>query len=254
MQNQVEQTPPTYTSIRSVLYREEEERGGCEQDRMEHRRKDGKNMTTQKSYGKKLIPINDIANLLRIPCCHALLPDPRHPMYKRLFGALSRAIETWLNGRWQVNSWNHFTNEWWDAPLLGLPGPRTTNHAEGWHNRLNNDFGHSRPRLNTFLNWLQQTNHVNQVRMMQLRNGEWPRPRESRYVQVDANLARAKLEFIRRITANQNAGNFALQIIEIEPYLRHVRSQRKKEKKIKWNRIKDRTNKDKVEDQKHEKE
>ena len=60
--------------------------------------------------------------------------------------------------------WNHFENVWSQtAHLLGKPGPRTTNHAEGWHSKINHEFGHPHPSLSTFLDWIQKSHHSHQV-------------------------------------------------------------------------------------------
>jgi len=72
-----------------------------------------------------------------------------------------------MNGAWRIEVWNHWHNVWIDGHL----GPRTVNHAEGWHNRLNHDFGHPHPSLSSFLRWLQQTAHATNIRAQQLFTG-----------------------------------------------------------------------------------
>lgn len=120
--------------------------------------------------------------------------------------------------------WNHFTNDWRNPPIgennpNRHPGPRTTNHAEGWHNRLNVDFGHPHPAVNKFLHWLQESHHANQVRIRQLQHGAPPRARDQVYVRIDRNISTAKVMFIQHRALLQ--GQDAL-IRESETYLRYI--------------------------------
>uniref|UniRef100_A0A915JJT0 Uncharacterized protein n=1 Tax=Romanomermis culicivorax TaxID=13658 RepID=A0A915JJT0_ROMCU len=169
------------------------------------------NRTVARACHKKLIPIPDHNNLpeeyqLTLSGREARARDPANvALHDRLLlfnqnGLMVFASDldlrrTWLNGTWRVEIWNHSNNQWTDGRL----GPRTTNHAEGWHNRINHDFGHPHPALNSFLNWLQESSHVTNIRMQQLLNGnEQPRRRNPRYQVVDRRLLDAKNQFERQ--------------------------------------------------------
>ena len=45
--------------------------------------------------------------------------------------------DTWLNGSFPIASWNHYATE----------GPRTNNHVEGWHKKLNVAAGKTHPNV-----------------------------------------------------------------------------------------------------------
>jgi hypothetical protein len=119
---------------------------------------------------------------------------------------------------------DQFIGGWQDPPfpIPLLPGPRTTNHAEGWHNRLNHDFGHPHPAFNKFLHWLQEAHHANQVRIRQLQNDHQPRLRNPTYVRVDRNIAKRKIEFRReRELLPVNGGQNEIMLLA-EAYLRYI--------------------------------
>jgi len=92
---------------------------------------------------------------------------------------------TWINGSFPPSLWSHFDNL----------GPRTTNLAEGWHNGLNTLLGVSHPSTRTFLDWLQRYQFEIQSRCLQLAAGRPPKERRPAYVQVEKNIADAKLQY-----------------------------------------------------------
>lgn len=105
-----------------------------------------------------------------------------------------------------------------------MPGPRTTNQAEGWHSKLNHDFGSPHPCLSRFLDWLQRSHNLVQVRIRGLNANVFvPQPRDIRYAQIDTNLRNAKDHFSQRrqIIQNNNDGPAAL-VNEIDLYLAYV--------------------------------
>uniref|UniRef100_A0A915J8B3 Transposase n=1 Tax=Romanomermis culicivorax TaxID=13658 RepID=A0A915J8B3_ROMCU len=82
---------------------------------------------------------------------------------------------TWLNGRFPIKLWNQWEND----------SPRTTNHAEGYHNRLNlmevRDMN------------LAPMHNRDQVRVRNLRRGAYqPKPRDGTYVDLDNRITGAK--------------------------------------------------------------
>ena len=98
---------------------------------------------------------------------------------------------TWINGEFPPALWSHCDNL----------GPRTTNHAEGFHNSLNVKFGMPHPSLRAFLNWLQKAQYEVQCRIVQLESGRPAKTRQAAYVQNDANMWSAKLQYSLRIGA-----------------------------------------------------
>jgi len=58
----------------------------------------------------------------------------------------------WISGQFPPDLWTHFDHT----------GPRTTNHAEGWHNSLKKHFGVPHPSACTILNWLQKYQYEKQ--------------------------------------------------------------------------------------------
>jgi len=92
---------------------------------------------------------------------------------------------TWVSGAFSPQLWTHFDHL----------GPRTTNVAEGFHNSLNTRFGMPHPTLRTFLDWLQKCQYETQSHAMQLESGRPPKPKSSVYVQLDANVQSAKLQY-----------------------------------------------------------
>jgi len=100
--------------------------------------------------------------------------------------AFSDYVErTWINGDLPPSLWSHYDNL----------APRTTNVAEGWHNGLNNTFGVPHPSLLVFLDWLQRQQYEVQCRSIQLAAGRSPKQRRVTYMNADAQLGTAKLEY-----------------------------------------------------------
>jgi len=105
---------------------------------------------------------------------------------------LSAYVErTWINGDFKPDLWTHFDNL----------GPRTTNHAEGFHSSLNSRFGVPHPSLRTFLDWLQKLQFEVQCRGIQLASGRPAKRRRAEYVENDGRLWDAKVDFGRRIAS-----------------------------------------------------
>jgi len=96
---------------------------------------------------------------------------------------------TWIDGDFPPSLWSHYDN----------PGPRTTNHAEGFHSSLNCRFGISHPSLRSFFHWMQRAQYEVQCRITQLDSGRPARRRQTAYVTNDANLWSAKMQYSVRI-------------------------------------------------------
>ena len=129
--------------------------------------------------------------------------------------------DVWLVGSF-AGLWCHFDNVWRLAPgLAGFPGPRTTNHAEGYHRDLDHDFGNLKPNLPSFLHWLQGANNAADMRIASLLHPtepRQPRSRDSRYVAVDENLRARKLALCEQLAHTHPL--FMLPIVMA--YLSHV--------------------------------
>ena len=63
-------------------------------------------------------------------------------------------------------------------------GPRTNNHLEGWHNRLNKIVGKPHPNLFELLLTFQQEEASTQITIMQLATGGRSCPRKKRCVEI----------------------------------------------------------------------
>ncbi len=93
-------------------------------------------------------------------------------------------LNEWLPKRNKSLLWNHFDHD----------GPRTTNHAEGYHNGLRHVFDRRRPSLGVYLGTMQgvQNEIRNRIRQLQLGAAPHQRRRSSTYVRNDHNINLAK--------------------------------------------------------------
>ncbi len=92
-------------------------------------------------------------------------------------------MNQWLTSQEKAILWNHFERT----------GPRTTNHAEGYHAGLHMAFN-SRRRvpLGVFMGMMKKLHHEIRCQVKQLQRGAPPRARRAQYVQNDANIELAK--------------------------------------------------------------
>lgn len=88
--------------------------------------------------------------------------------------------ENWVEGN--RLSWNHYDNN----------GPRTTNHVEGWHHKINNLLYHSHPNLYTLIDIIRKEQATNEVKLIQHANGGKQRPRKRLYREIDQRLGTLK--------------------------------------------------------------
>ena len=75
----------------------------------------------------------------------------------------------WIDGDRQV--WNHFNTD----------GPRTTNHIEGWHNKLKKKVSHAHPNIFTLISTFKDIQVANEVTRIQRNAGGTIRPKAKRY-------------------------------------------------------------------------
>ena len=79
-------------------------------------------------------------------------------------------------------NWNHYSTV----------GPRTTNHIEGWHHKLNNQLHKAHPNLYIIIELLQKTQASNEIRLIQYAAGGKRKTRKLKYRMLDARLQQQK--------------------------------------------------------------
>lgn len=88
--------------------------------------------------------------------------------------------EQWVeNNR---NMWNHFEND----------GPRTTNHLEGWHNKLKKHVRCAHPNIYSLLKLLKQIQAANEVTMIQYAAGGVRATKRRKYRAIDDRITQLK--------------------------------------------------------------
>jgi hypothetical protein len=96
--------------------------------------------------------------------------------------------DTWIDGRqFDLQVWNHFSNE----------GPRTTNHAEGYHSSLNrNGVPETHMALENFLEAIQREHNRIEQRIRKLYSQtETPRARDALYEELHNQIINQKQLF-----------------------------------------------------------
>ena len=84
--------------------------------------------------------------------------------------------DTWLNGSFPIASWNHYATE----------GPRTNNHVEGWHKKLNVAAGKTHPNVFEIVEVFQQEQAMTEVTLQQLAG--WSNPKEEQILQSQGQM------------------------------------------------------------------
>lgn len=76
---------------------------------------------------------------------------------------------TWLNGVYEIAEWNTYNEE----------GPRTNNHIEGWHNKVNRIIGKAHPNVFELVELFKMEQASTEVTLRQLAaGGLLPNPRK----------------------------------------------------------------------------
>ncbi|KAJ8298323.1 hypothetical protein KUTeg_024854 [Tegillarca granosa] len=88
--------------------------------------------------------------------------------------------ETWVENNRQM--WNHYETE----------GPRTTNHLEGWHHKLNNQMHRAHLNIFTIIKLLQTFQSANEIKIIQLAAGGKRRKKEKKYRDLETRLRQLK--------------------------------------------------------------
>jgi len=90
--------------------------------------------------------------------------------------------ETWVDGSIPKASWNHYDHD----------GPRTTNHVEGWHNRLNKLCTHSHPNIFISITTLKKEQAAIEAKIIQIGAGGKQPPRKKKYRLLNSRLVNLK--------------------------------------------------------------
>lgn len=97
--------------------------------------------------------------------------------------------ETWMEGQFPPSVWNHHGND----------GPRTTNHLEGWHSKLNRAVMKAHPNLFEIINILKKEQAANEVKLLQLEGGAQPPSKKRKYKIIDDRLSSLKRQLASNI-------------------------------------------------------
>ena len=93
---------------------------------------------------------------------------------------------TWLNGDFPLRSWNHYDTD----------GPRTNNHVEGWHSKMNTIAGKVHPNVFELVELFQTEQATTEVTLQQLAAGGAVRRRGRYYCRKDRCINRIKEMFV----------------------------------------------------------
>ena len=88
--------------------------------------------------------------------------------------------EVWVDSAGR-STWNHFNST----------GPRTNNHVEGWHGRMNK-VGHPHPNLFYFIDILKKEQCHTEIVIRQLLQGGKQPPKKKKYRNIDYQLRTEK--------------------------------------------------------------
>ena len=66
--------------------------------------------------------------------------------------------------------------------------PKTNNHVEGWHRRIQSSVGESHPTLWKFLSILKDEQRINRIEMAKLTTGEPAAPQRNKYKKTNEKL------------------------------------------------------------------
>lgn len=164
--------------------------------------------------GMVFLPVEEVSRTWEFLQHPPLVSDP---VLRAQLQALGTYFQrTWLSGTFfEPELWNHFANS----------GPRTTNLAEGYNNKLRVHFKITKPSFETFMNWLQGEHAIIQIRTSQLLEGAVPKPRKKVYVEVDASIEASKVDFVRRLRwVRSLGGHQGAYEREVRRYLKRMAS------------------------------
>lgn len=93
--------------------------------------------------------------------------------------------QTWL-GRWTPNFWNHYART----------GPRTNNHLEGFHSKLNKCFQHPHPNIFIFLECIKHVQSSNTRHLLQVRAGHNPPRCNNKYKALNNQINNLRAQYV----------------------------------------------------------
>ncbi|XP_064482479.1 uncharacterized protein LOC135395168 [Ornithodoros turicata] len=85
---------------------------------------------------------------------------------------------TWMEGNFEVHQWNHNGNR----------GPRTNNHLEAWHRKINARVNKAHPNIYSFVDLIKKDEALNSIHLLQLSHGGSLRARDRKWVHKDRKL------------------------------------------------------------------
>ncbi|KAH9382823.1 hypothetical protein HPB48_023385 [Haemaphysalis longicornis] len=92
---------------------------------------------------------------------------------------------TWMNGPFSIEQWNHYGNR----------GPRTNNHMESWHRKINAVSGRAHPNIYSFIDLIKKDEAPTRVSLQQLANGGAVRARGHKCINKYRQLAELESQF-----------------------------------------------------------
>lgn len=166
-----------------------------------------------RSFFRRLVGLVLLPPNLVLPAANNILADPPqtgNPGWDLGIENFRQYFQWWLRDQQFIEFWNQFNST----------GPRTTNHAEGWHRGLQFKLPHRHPDLSTFIVKAQKWHHIDSIRARALISGnQQPRPRQPQYIRNDDEITVAKLNFSGYI---QNPGPVGIEHNRVLQYLDYV--------------------------------
>ena len=93
---------------------------------------------------------------------------------------------TWINGTFKPELWNVFDSN----------GPRTNNHLEGWHNRLNSFLGRRHPNIYQLMAFITKEQAVIDIEILQLHSGALAPPKKKMYIALECRIENLRQKYM----------------------------------------------------------
>ncbi|XP_077530981.1 uncharacterized protein LOC144143035 [Haemaphysalis longicornis] len=92
---------------------------------------------------------------------------------------------TWMNGPFNIEQWNHYGNR----------SPRSNNHMESWHRKINAVSGRAHHNIYSFIDLIKRDEALTRVSLQQLANGGAVRDRGHKWINKNRQLAELESQF-----------------------------------------------------------
>ena len=92
---------------------------------------------------------------------------------------------TWINGTFKPELWNVFDSN----------GPRTNNHLEGWHNRLNSFLGRRHPNIYQLMEFITKEQAVIDIEILQLQSDALAPPKKM-YIALECRIENLRQKYM----------------------------------------------------------